>query len=157
AVQLETQVKAIERIDATWNLTLNPQPDIRNPQSEFDALILAVPAHVAADLLRPFDQLLADELAAIEYAGCAVISFGFERNQVGNALDGFGFVVPQIERRRIIAASFASLKFPGRAPADHVLIRVFLGGALRPELLDLDDESLNRIALEELRDLLRIT
>ena len=100
---------------------------------------------------------LAAELAAIEYAGCAVVSLGFARHQIGHPLDGFGFVVPQTERRRIIAGSFASLKFPGRAPEHHVLIRAFIGGALQPEMLKLPDAELIRVAREELAELLQIT
>ena len=72
-------------------------------------------------------------------------------------LDGFGFVVPTIEKRRIIAGSFTSVKFPGRAPEGKVLLRVFIGGALQPELLSLSDAETSKIVLEELRDLLGIT
>jgi oxygen-dependent protoporphyrinogen oxidase len=123
----------------------------------FDALIIATPAHVAAKLLDACDAELASELAAIEYAGCAVISFGFARSQIGHELNGFGLVVPQVERRRIIAASFASQKFPGRAPEDAVLVRVFVGGALQPDLLQLSDFDLRRLALEDISALLSIT
>jgi oxygen-dependent protoporphyrinogen oxidase len=137
-------------------LGTNPQSPIRNPQSIFDALILALPAPAAAKLLAVVASQLAAELAAIEYAGCAVVSFGFHRRQIQHALDGFGFVVPAVERRRIIAASFASVKYAGRAPADDVLIRVFIGGALQPQMLDLPDNELRSVALEELSDLLRI-
>jgi oxygen-dependent protoporphyrinogen oxidase len=157
AIHLNTQVIGITRHDNNWRLDTNPQSEIRSPYSQFDALILAVPSHAAAKLLKACDPQLADELASIEYAGCAVVSLGFHRNQIAHDLDGFGLVVPRIERRRIIAASFASLKFPGRAPGDAVLIRVFIGGALQPELLDLPDAELRRIALDELADLLRIT
>jgi oxygen-dependent protoporphyrinogen oxidase len=146
--------------DGSWNLDFasseNPQSAIRNPQS-FDAIIIAAPAPAAAILLHEFDPNLAADLAAIEYAGCAVISLGFQRSQLPPPLDGFGFVVPQIENRSIIAASFASHKFPGRAPADAVLIRVFVGGALQPEMLRLDDDQLRRLALDELAELLHIT
>jgi protoporphyrinogen/coproporphyrinogen III oxidase len=100
---------------------------------------------------------LASELDAIEYAGCAVISLGFTRNQIRHPLDGFGFVVPAVERRRIIAGSFASLKFPNRAPTDQVLIRAFIGGAVQPELLELSDDELSRVAREELAELLQIS
>jgi oxygen-dependent protoporphyrinogen oxidase len=127
----------------------------RNPQS-FDALILAVPAHAAARLLESTDHALAAELAAIPYASCAVVSLGFDRCQIGHPLDGFGFVVPQRERRRIIAASFASLKYPGRAPDGCVLIRTFIGGALQPQLLNLADAELTRVACEELSALLSV-
>jgi oxygen-dependent protoporphyrinogen oxidase len=85
------------------------------------------------------------------------VSLAFRRDQVGHALNGFGFVVPQAEGRRLIAASFASQKFPDRAPVGSVLIRTFIGGALRPHLLAKDDDELRRIALEELRELLQIS
>jgi oxygen-dependent protoporphyrinogen oxidase len=65
--------------------------------------------------------------------------------------------VPAIERRRILSASFSSVKFPGRAPEGKVLIRVFLGGALQPEIVELDENQLRLIAEEELRDLLSIS
>jgi oxygen-dependent protoporphyrinogen oxidase len=86
-----------------------------------------------------------------------VLSFGFARRQIGHELNGFGLVVPHIEGRRIIAASFASQKFPGRSPEDCILIRVFLGGALRPDLLQLPDGDVRELALKELTALLKIT
>ena len=71
--------------------------------------------------------------------------------------DGFGFVVPKIERRRILACSFSSRKFPGRAPDGCVLLRVFLGGAQQPEMVELPEEELRTIVLEELGELLGAT
>jgi oxygen-dependent protoporphyrinogen oxidase len=69
---------------------------------------------------------------------------------------GFGFVVPLVERREILAASFASEKFVGRAPEDQIIVRAFLGGALQPQLIGRPDDDLVVIALAELADLLRI-
>ena len=81
----------------------------------------------------------------------------FERRQIRHPLNGFGFVVPAIERRRILSASFSSEKFPGRAPVSNVLIRTFVGGACQRELVDLNDADLERLVTEELADLLGIT
>jgi oxygen-dependent protoporphyrinogen oxidase len=159
AIQLDTPVASVHQTeDDRWQLGFSsgPPPSALRPPPSFDALILAVPAHAAAKLLDRQDAALSAELAAIEYAGCNVISLAFKRSQIGHSLDGFGLVVPHVERRRIIAASFASRKFPGRAPADTVLIRVFVGGALQPELLDLPDSELRRIAIDELGELLQI-
>jgi oxygen-dependent protoporphyrinogen oxidase len=144
--------------DGRWLLRLaeNAKLETRNPQSTFDAVILATPAYAAAILLKRRDPELAAALASIQYAGCAIISLGFKRDQIAHPLNGFGIVVPHIEGRRIIAASFASQKFPGRAPDNAALIRVFLGGALQPELLQLDDEQLRQIALQEVKDLLNV-
>ena len=137
-----------------------------------DAVILATPAPVAAKCLasntaittaaspvtRPpnddIQQELARELAAIPYAGASVIILAARRDQIQTPLTSFGFVVPTIERRRILAGSFASLKFAGRAPDDEVLIRVFVGGALQPELMSLADEQLLALAREELGELI---
>jgi oxygen-dependent protoporphyrinogen oxidase len=158
AICLKTPISSIaHQSDGRWRLSFSPSPAAHRPPPSFDAVIVAAPAPAAAKLLREFDPDLAADLAGIEYAGCAVISFGLERSQLTQPLDGFGFVVPQIENRPIIAASFASNKFAGRAPADAVLIRVFIGGALQPDLLRLDDDGLRRLALDELADLLHVT
>jgi oxygen-dependent protoporphyrinogen oxidase len=157
AIHLNTNIGQVDRQSGKWQLDYNPQPEIRNPKSLFDAIILAVPAYRAASLLQTTNSQLANELAAIDYAGCAVVSLGFHRSQIGHPLDGFGFVVPQSERMKIIAGSFASLKYPGRAAEGDVLIRVFIGGALHPEFLELPDADLLRIAQDELAELLQIT
>jgi len=141
-----------KRCVARWS----PTSALRGAEELYHAVVIATPTYAAAELLKTVDSELSAELAAIEYAGCAVVSLGFGRGQISHSLDGFGFVVPHIERRRIIAGSFASQKFPGRAPDDAVLIRVFLGGALQAELLGLSDKELVQIAIEELRDLLHI-
>jgi oxygen-dependent protoporphyrinogen oxidase len=159
AIHVNTPITKIQRTaNNQWQPELNsPATSIPDPAFSYDALILALPAHAAARLLRSCDADIAAELTAIPYAGCTVISLGFSRSQVTHPLDAFGFVVPQIENRRIIAASFASLKFPGRAPTNQVLIRVFIGGALQPELTDLQDDELRKLAQEELSALLGIT
>ena len=74
------------------------------------------------------------------YAGTSIVSSAYRRDGIRHALDGFGFVVPAVEKRRILAGSFASVKFAGRAPTDVVLVRVFIGGACQSELADLADE-----------------
>ncbi len=90
-------------------------------------LIVAAPAPAAARLLASLDHTLSVELSRIEYAGTAIVTLAYRRDQIAHALDGFGFVVPAVERRRILAGSFSSVKFPGRAPEDAVLVRVFVG------------------------------
>jgi oxygen-dependent protoporphyrinogen oxidase len=123
---------------------------------EADAVIVAVPSTVAANLLRRCDPALAGELAAIEYAGSAIVSLGFARDDVAHPLDAAGLVVPRREGRRMLAASFSSQKFPGRAPAGAVLIRTFVGGALDPATADLEDEHLVPLVLAELREVLGV-
>ena len=121
------------------------------------AVIVATPVHRAASLLQPIDAPLADDLGRIPQAGCSIVSLAFARGQISHALDGFGFVVPAVERRRILSASFSSVKYPGRAPDDAVLIRTFVGGACQSELADLPDDALRDLVTGELSELLGIT
>ncbi|MEX2092703.1 MAG: protoporphyrinogen oxidase [Pirellulales bacterium] len=153
SVWLNTRVTALERDGtAQWRLELG-----EGRAESFDAVIVALPAPAAAKLLATFDRDLSTELAAIEYAGCSIVCVAYRRDQFARPPDGFGFVVPRIEKRPIIAGSFASEKFPGRAPESDVLIRVFIGGALAPELAELPDDELRRIAHQQLAALMRIS
>ncbi len=152
AVRLSTPVTDLRRAGNLWHLIL------KSGQVETaEAVIVALPATAAAQLLTNIDAELSAELSAIEYAGCAIVCLAYHVRQFGRLPDGFGFVVPKVERRQILAGSFASEKFPGRAPEDEVLIRVFIGGALAPELANLPTADLNRIAQEELRELMQIS
>jgi len=135
-----------------WEVTLTTGERLHAP-----SVIVATPAYVAADLVQSFDGGLGDELAGIAYASSAIVSFAFPRADVPHPLDGFGFVVPAIERRRVIAGSFSSVKYAGRAPAGAVLLRLFCGGVLGPDVTGLADDELIALARDELRALLSVT
>jgi oxygen-dependent protoporphyrinogen oxidase len=119
-----------------------------------DAVVVASPAPVAGRLLSGVDADLAGELAAIDYAGSCIVSLGFARDRVAHPLDAAGMVIPRTAGRRILAVSFSSSKFPGRAPRGCVLMRVFIGGALDPEAMQLDDAALVERALSEVEEML---
>jgi len=121
-----------------------------------DAVCLALPAYVSARLLSSVDAQLASELDGISYASSATINLAYKREDIPHPLDGFGFVVPFIEGRSLIACTFSSVKFPGRAPQGHALLRAFMGGALQPEMFDLSLDGLISLACADLRDLLGI-
>lgn len=154
-------VARIERDEAnsTWRLrfaasaSTNHGPEETMAQ-DFDGVVLATSARVAGRLLAAVDAPLSAELSAITYASTAVVSLAFSSRQIVHQLDGFGFVVPAIERRKILSASFSSQKFAGRAPEAQALFRVFIGGACQGELLEQSDTELERIAREELAELL---
>lgn len=121
-----------------------------------DAVCLALPSYHAASLLRDAHKELAAELDGISYASTATVNLAYRRADIPHALDGFGFVVPFIERRTTLACTFSSVKFPGRAPENHVLLRAFVGGALQPEMFELDEEEMTRRVCEDLGALLGI-
>jgi oxygen-dependent protoporphyrinogen oxidase len=105
-------------------------------------------------MVRYLDPSLALLLEGIPYASSATVTLAYRRADVRHALDGFGFVVPQIEGRPIIACTFSSVKYPGRAPDDHVLLRVFVGGALNEAIVERADDALVATARAQLAELL---
>jgi protoporphyrinogen/coproporphyrinogen III oxidase len=121
------------------------------------AVILAVPAYVAASLLRAFDTALAAFCDAVPYASTATVAFGYTREQIAHPMPGTGFVVPRVERSSLLAGTWVTSKWPGRAPEGHVLLRGFLGGGRDPQRLEDSNEELISTARTELSDLLGIT
>ena len=120
----------------------------------FDGVVLALPAPLAGQVLRATDAQLSDALGRIPYASSAVAALVYRRDQISDPLAGFGMVIPTIEGRQIVSVSYSSVKFPGRAPDDQVLLRVFVGGALQPELLEQSDAEILELAKRELGDIL---
>ena len=124
---------------------------------QFDHVIVAIPAAAAARLIRQAAPEAAEQIAAIEAASSAIVALGVKQSDIARPIEVAGFVVPAIEKRRILAASFTSDKFAGRAPQGEKLIRVFLGGCLQPELLRHSDDELIQIAREELGELIGLS
>jgi len=152
AVVLGQRVAGIQREGARWRVATAD-----GVRFDADRVIVTAEAHAAARLLRYVDPGLATLLGDIEYAGTATVSLGFRRADIPHPLDAFGFVVPRSEGKALLAATFSSVKYPGRAPADHVLIRCFLGGALNPSVLGEDDASLVARTRRELGEALGVT
>jgi oxygen-dependent protoporphyrinogen oxidase len=158
AIRLNTTVESISPAPALpghetrrWNVKTNQTETLIA-----DAICLALPSYLSARLLGDVDAQLASELDGITYASSATINLAYKRDDIPHPLDGFGFVVPFIEARSIIACTFSSVKFAGRAPKGHVLLRAFVGGALQSEILKLTDkEQLSRVQ-SDLHDLLGI-
>ncbi len=123
---------------------------------EARAVVLAVPAYVAGSLLHGIDTTLAGLCDAVPYASTATVAFGFRREQVQHPLAGTGYVVPLLERNPLLASTWVSSKWPGRAPAGFVLLRAFLGGGRDPHRLDRDDDQLVELARASLADTLGI-
>jgi oxygen-dependent protoporphyrinogen oxidase len=157
SIRLKTVVERIEKApagsNAQWCLFLADSP----APLPFDDLIVAAPAYASPALLERIAPQLASLVKQIPHAGCSVAVLGYNREQIKHPLNGFGFVAPRIEKRRIIAGSMASVKFEGRAPQGKVLLRVFVGGALQPELNALDDASIENLVRDELRELIGAT
>ena len=153
-VRRHTPVRRLQRLAETqrWLVHLDQQPAL-----EADAVCVSLPAPQAGQLVCAVDDTLATALQAIPYASSAIVNLVCTRAQVSHPLDGMGFVVPAIEQRALLACSFSSVKFAGRAPQDQVLLRAFVGGALQQEQLARSDAEIQQAVVHDLRQLLGLT
>jgi oxygen-dependent protoporphyrinogen oxidase len=150
------------------SLRLNSATEVVRPESgkwllfsrgrteEFDAVVVAIPAHAAAPLLAGCDPELAKDLQAVPYVSSITVVLGYQQS-VRTALPaGFGFLIPRTEGRKILAATFVHNKFSHRAPDDRALVRCFLGGSGGAEALSLPDTEIAEIVHRQLEQILVI-
>jgi protoporphyrinogen/coproporphyrinogen III oxidase len=121
-----------------------------------DIVVFATPAYAAAEILFELDPALSDALSLIPYSPISVVALGFEEAALGGPLDGFGFLIPRREKRRILGALWDSSVFPNRAPEGKALIRAMVGGVRNPDLAALPDAELVALARGELGALMGI-
>jgi protoporphyrinogen/coproporphyrinogen III oxidase len=151
AVHCNTPVTALARTVDGWQVSAG------GASHPCAAVILACPAYVAADLLRTAVPDVASLCDRVRYVSTASVGLAFTRESVGHPLTGSGFVVARARADvRITACTYVSSKWQGRAPAGHVLLRAYLGGAHDPDAVDLEDEALIGIVQRELSAILSI-
>jgi protoporphyrinogen/coproporphyrinogen III oxidase len=136
SVQLNSKVTSLrlDRAAGRWSVQTESGVSL-----DADAVCVAIPTHAAARLWQETDAKVSEDLKAISYASTATVNLAYDRRDIRHSLAGFGFVVPFIEKRSLIACTFSSIKFARRAPNGFVLLRAFVGGALQPEMFALDD------------------
>jgi oxygen-dependent protoporphyrinogen oxidase len=150
SIRLGAAVKAVEPKNKGYSVILDNGETL-----ETDHVIIASAAYDAAEMVKGFDQTLAAQLNKIEWSSSATVSIAFQKGDVKVPLDGFGFIVPRTEGRRINASTYSSIKWIYRAPDDKILIRIFVGGGHHEELVgDLDDRGMVNMVLEELDGIL---
>lgn len=150
-VRTETSVARIERAGDAFTVHTS-SGDTYSASS----VIVAAPVYEAGDMVRDFDAELADILDAIPFASMAVVCTAFDRADVGHDLNGFGFLVPRTEDKRILGCIWTSTLFPGRAPDGKVLLRTMIGGATDPGAVGERDETLLDTVRQELFPILDI-
>jgi oxygen-dependent protoporphyrinogen oxidase len=148
SVRLSTPVSGLEKVADGWKISAGGKTEV------YDAVILASPAWAAGELLGWIDPQLAGELRAIPYSSSITINLIYEESQLGRLPDGFGFLVPVVEGRSMLACTFVHRKFLGRTPPGKAVLRAFLGGMKNEALMDSPDEVLIATVRRELSEIL---
>ena len=148
SMRTATPVSGIEKAAQGWSVGAGGVAEV------FDALIMAAPAWVAGALLTPVDAELGAELGGIPYSSSITVNLVYDERKIGPLPEGFGFLVPAVEGRAMLACTFAHRKFLGRTPPGKAVFRAFLGGMKRTDLLAEGDEALVAVVRREMREIL---
>jgi oxygen-dependent protoporphyrinogen oxidase len=153
ALHLETRVESIEPLEPGkgWKLMSG------ETAQRFDAVIVATPAWAAAEMLRAADASLSAELSGIPYSSSVTVNLIYSGPDLDPLPPGFGFLVPAVERRAMLACTFIHRKFLGRTAPGKTVLRAFLGGAHNAHLLERTDEEIEDIVRRELLQILSIS
>ncbi len=151
SLRTAASVTAIERSDSAWSVSLSD-----GERLEADAVIVATESWAAEPLMRSVDARIADALADIPASSSATVSIGFRAEEIGIDMNAFGVLCPQVEGRALMAATYSSTKWPGRAPEGKVLMRGFVGGPRNQAIMEKSDQELYEIVLREMRQILGV-
>ena len=154
---MNCQASSIRKVDRQYVIRCS---SASNTTRTFRAshIILAVPQRVTAALLDQIAPRIAEDLNAIATASLVVLNLGFDRAHVGHPLQGYGFLVPTPSSSfPLLGVLWADSVFPHHAPPNRRLLRVFMGGSRRPDMLNKSDTELVEIAIRALRDHLQLT
>ena len=154
-IRVGVAVSLLERTASGYRVTLDRDdgPEVIRA----DGIIVATQAWAAAPLLDNLDHRASVALDHIPHVSSAIVSMGFDDPSVADRLKGFGYVVPRTENREVMAMTWLSSKWAGRAPEGKALIRAFVGRAGQQELLLCPDDKLIEIVRQELESVLGIT
>jgi protoporphyrinogen/coproporphyrinogen III oxidase len=147
----EARVESISGNEGDWLVNLEGGGEYKA-----QALILATPGSITAQLLQPVAPDSAEILKQIKYVSTATVTLAYKKEGFSHALDGFGFVVPKCEGRSILACTWTSSKFPHRAPEGYVMLRCYLGGALQEDIAEKDESTLISLVRQDLKEIMGV-
>lgn len=151
AIRANARIARMERTPSGWQVQLTTGQTL-----VADHVVCALPSHAAARVAEGFDPKLAESLSAIPYAALSVVGLAYRTSAIERPLDGYGYLVTRREDLATLGVLCESVIFPNRAPDGTVLLRVMLGGARRPEVSAMDDESVAALAIQELSSVLGV-
>jgi len=155
SIRLQSKVLKIEKRENKWRVVTQGDNSSKG-EVIFDRVICSIPAHqlMSIDWNGLHKKELIEHLADAKHYPLALVYHGYEKENISHPLNGFGFLVPAVEKRKILGTLFSSTIFPGRAPKNKVLLTTFVGGERQPELTEWEDEKIHNMVKDEHTDLL---
>jgi oxygen-dependent protoporphyrinogen oxidase len=154
-VHLHTEVNSVEKVSNGYKLNLSDSGESSSIICNY--IVSTIPAYSASVLFGRLDSNLADHLDKIYYPPVLVLYLGYDRKDIGQPLDGFGFLIPAKEKKSFLGAIWSSVLFPNRANEDKASFTLFIGGARDPEVGSYDKDLLIKRVRDEFESLMKIT
>lgn len=123
---------------------------------ECDGVLSTLPAYIAGTIFQQTDGALFNHFNAIYYPPVMVLYLAYRKEDIKRPLDGFGFLIPEKEKKSFLGAIWSSVIFPGRAPEDKAAFTLFVGGARSPQLFEMRKEELIDKVLQEFHEIMQI-
>ncbi|CUT05474.1 protoporphyrinogen oxidase, partial [Candidatus Chrysopegis kryptomonas] len=155
SVVLNAKVKSLKKYEDKFLIEFEKDGKVETLSA--DIVVVSTPAYVTAEIVKELSEELAQTLSKIYYPPVTEVVFGYKKEQVGLAPDGFGFLIPEKENRKILGTLWNSTIFPQRAPEGYVEFTTFVGGTRQPELALKRDDELVKIVSDELKDIMKIS
>lgn len=162
-IALECRVKSVERPHChgqreagrveKWQIRYERNGEER--ALECDNIISTVPAYIAAEIFGGLDSELINHLNSIYYPPVMVLYLGFNKDDIGIPLDGFGYLIPSKEKKNFLGAIWSSTIFPNRSSENKAAFTLFVGGARSPQILDAQKDILIKNALTEFKKIMK--
>lgn len=145
---LGATVRELRRDGPAWHVSVSSSAG--ETAMRADRVVLAVPAHEAALLLRGIDARAGELADGVAYTPIVTLPLGVAREALRLEPRGFGFLAPREAGLSILGCLYMSQLFPGRAPKEHELLHCMLGGVRWPGVADEPEDWLRERALADL-------
>lgn len=153
-IEFNSEVSQISKTNEGWKV--NYTSSGFDKEISADAVYSTIPAHTLAGILKDIDPKVSEHLEDIYYPPVMVLYLGYDKKQIGQPLDGFGYLIPSKEKKTFLGAIWSSTIFIQRTEKDKASFTLFVGGARAPHLFDRDHEELTQTVIKEFQEIMQI-
>ena len=125
-------------------------------QKDYDIIISTLPAHKVGELVHDIDNSMQETLHRIHYPKVKVIFIAFKKDHIKRPLDGFGFLIPTLEKKRFLGSIWSSVIFPNRTSEEYDVFTLFVGGAKNTPYELLDETEIRKLVIAEFKEIMGI-
>jgi len=140
----------IEALEKRYKQYIQKNSEISSSQINADITIVATTAYAAAKIVENLNPVLSRALTQIPYAPLAVVGLLFKQDSFKKKPDGFGYLIPSKENKNILGVLIESNVYAKRAGDEQIMMRVMLGGAHHPAIINDPEEKILDLAIKEI-------